>query len=285
MEYSILELGKLIRRGLEEDIGMGDLTTNSIVPSHALSTGTIIAKEQGVLAGLPVAAEVFRTLDPAIRFHPLAADGERIERGTLLAELSGKGRAILTGERLALNFLQRLSGIASLTAMLVELVGAEKPYIIDTRKTTPGLRMLEKYAVRMGGGRNHRFGLYDAVMIKDNHIKYAGSIQQAVTAVRRIVPVTAKIEVEVADLQQLEEALAAKVDIIMLDNMAPEQISEGVRIIDGRALVEASGGVTVDNIIEVAKTGVDQISIGALTHSAKALDISLDLDEVKTVIC
>jgi len=280
LDFNVFELHKLIMNCLNEDIGTGDLTTNSIVPGNAVSTGYITVKENGVLAGMPVAAEVFRCLDPALQFQARAFDGDFVERGKVLAEISGNARAILTGERLALNFLQRMSGIATKTAQFVKLIAGEKPHIIDTRKTTPGLRMLEKYAVRVGGGHNHRFGLYDAVLIKDNHIIIAGGITKAVEAVRRASPHTAKIEVEVESLAQLQEALDAKVDIIMLDNMAPEMMREAVALVAGRALVEASGGITEENIRAVAAAGVDLISIGALTHSVKSLDISLDLVEI-----
>lgn len=279
MDINILALRKLIKDCLREDIGTGDLTTNSIVPSKTAATGYLTAKESGVLAGLPVVEEVFRCLDPVVRFWPRAADGEFVAQGSVLAEVSGNARAILSGERLALNFLQRLSGIATKTAHLVKLAG-QRTCIVDTRKTTPGLRMLEKYAVRVGGGRNHRFGLYDAVLIKDNHIKIAGGITQAVEAARRAVPHTAKIEVEVENLVQLQEALGVKVDIIMLDNMSPDMMREAVALVAGRALVEASGGITEENIQAVAAAGVDFISLGALTHSVKSLDISLDLMEM-----
>ena len=285
MDFNSISLQRLIEDSLNEDIGAGDLTTNSIVPAGAISTAYITAKEEGVLAGMPVAAAVFRCLDQALQWHPLATEGEPVSKGKLLAEISGKTRAILTGERTALNFLQHLSGIATATAQLVRLTGAGKPYIIDTRKTTPGLRMLEKYAVRLGGGFNHRFGLYDAVLIKDNHISYAGGITQAVNKARQTAPHTAKIEVEVADLEQLKEALATKAEIIMLDNMPTEMMREAVKIVDGQALLEASGGITAARITEIAATGVDLISVGALTHSVKALDISLDLHESQTVLC
>ncbi|MDF9409245.1 carboxylating nicotinate-nucleotide diphosphorylase [Pelotomaculum isophthalicicum JI] len=281
MEFNVIELRKLIVDCLNEDIGTGDLTTNSIVPADAVSTGYIKAKGNGTLAGMQVVDEVFRCLDPALQFQARAGDGELVERGRVLAEVSGNARAILTGERLALNFLQRLSGIATKTAHLVKLVAGTRSRIIDTRKTTPGLRMLEKYAVRVGGGHNHRFGLYDAVLIKDNHIKIAGGITNAVKAARRASPHTAKIEVEVESLAQLREALEVKSDIIMLDNMTVEMMREAVAIVAGRALVEASGGVTEENIQAVASAGVDLISVGALTHSVKSLDISLDLVEIK----
>ncbi|BAF58408.1 nicotinate-nucleotide pyrophosphorylase [Pelotomaculum thermopropionicum SI] len=277
MELNQIELNRLIERCLREDIGTGDLTTNSIVPPDAVSGGYILAKEDGVVAGLPVAEGVFLRLDPFVEFRALVRDGERIKSGQVLAELTGRARAILTGERLALNFLQRLSGIATRTARLVELIAGEKARLVDTRKTTPGLRMLEKYAVRVGGGYNHRFGLYDAVLIKDNHIKAAGGIRAAVEAARRGAPHTARIEVEVEDLAGVEEALQAGADIIMLDNMDPAAMKEAVALINGRALVEASGRISEENIRAVAAAGVDLISAGALTHSVKSLDISLEL--------
>lgn len=281
MDLSQLELQELIERCLKEDVGAGDLTTNSIVSPEAVSTGYIVARENGVVAGLPLAGMVFQRLDPSVEFRAGVRDGESVERGQVLAEISGSARAILTGERLALNFLQRLSGIASGTARLVKLVAGEKARIVDTRKTGPGLRMIEKYAVRAGGGSNHRFGLYDAVLIKDNHIKMAGGISEAVAAARLGSPHTARVEVEVEDLDGVREALAAGADIIMLDNMQPEAMREAVDLIAGRALVEASGGINEDTIRAVAAAGVDLISVGALTHSVKSLDISLDIKEIK----
>lgn len=282
MDFNVIELDELINRCLSEDIGTGDLTTNSIVPGDAVANGFIVAKEAGVVAGLPVAEMVFRRLDPAIVFRAGVLDGQRVARGALLAEVCGKARAVLTGERLALNFIQRLSGIATQTARLVEMVAGEKACIVDTRKTTPGLRMLEKYAVRVGGGRNHRFGLYDAVLIKDNHIKLAGGIGVAVASARRYIPHTARIEVEAEDLAGVQEALDARVDIIMLDNMSPAEMGKAVTLVAGRALLEASGGITIENIRAVAAAGVDLISVGAITHSAPSLDISLDVGEVKS---
>ena len=281
MDLNPLELRKMIERCLCEDIGASDITTNSLVRADAVSRGYIIARENGVVAGLPLAEMVFQILDPGIEFHALVPDGHKIEPGMVLAEISGSARVILSGERLALNFLQRLSGIATRTARLVELAAGQKAHIVDTRKTTPGLRMIEKYAVRVGGGHNHRFGLFDAVLIKDNHIKMAGGIKVSVEAARRGCPHTARIEVEVEDLAGVNEALAAKADIIMLDNMTPERMREAVDLIAGRTLVEASGGVTEGNIRAVAEAGVDLISAGALTHSVKALDISLDIKEIK----
>lgn len=283
MDFNVLRLRKIIEDCLNEDIGTGDLTTNSIVSAQAVSTGFIVAKENGVLAGMPVAEEVFRYLDPDLILQRRADEGTMVEPGQVLAEMKGKARAILTGERLALNFLQRLSGIATRAAQLTRLLANTKTFIVDTRKTTPGLRMLEKYAVRVGGGRNHRFGLYDAVLIKDNHIKAAGGIALAVAAARRAGPHTAKIEVEVESLAQLHEALAVQADIILLDNMSLEMMREAVTLVANRALLEASGGISEKNIQAVAATGVDLISVGALTHSARSLDISLDLQEIKSI--
>ncbi len=283
MELNIFELQKLIDRCLREDLGAGDLTTNSTVPAGAVSTGYILAKEDGVIAGLPLVEMIFRRLDPSVEFRPLARDGDHVERGRVLAEITGKARAILTGERLALNFLRHLSGIATRTARLVEMVSGEKALIVDTRKTTPGLRALEKYAVRAGGGHNHRFGLYDGVLIKDNHIKMAGGIKKAVLAARQGSPHTARIEVEVEDLAGVGEALEAGADIIMLDNMDTQTMREAVELVAGRALLEASGGIEEETIRAVASTGVDLISVGALTHSIKSLDISLDIKETKRI--
>ncbi|WP_027717458.1 carboxylating nicotinate-nucleotide diphosphorylase [Desulfovirgula thermocuniculi] len=278
---NVILLEELIDRVLKEDIGTGDITTNSIVPPGHTTIGFIRAKEPGVVAGLPVAQAVFRRLSPGISFQQRVREGERVQAGQLLARVEGDARAILSGERVALNFLQRMSGIATYTARLVDLIRGYKAKIVDTRKTTPGLRLLEKYAVRVGGGQNHRFGLFDAVLIKDNHIKIAGSITRAVELARASIPHTMKVEVEVEDLAGVEEALAAGADVIMLDNMDVQTIARAVEMAAGRALLEASGGITEQNIVEVAKTGVDFISLGALTHSARALDISLDVGELK----
>ncbi|HOV81038.1 MAG TPA: carboxylating nicotinate-nucleotide diphosphorylase [Bacillota bacterium] len=281
MDLNRLEVQKLIEAGLQEDVGAGDLTTNSIVPAEAVTKGYIVARESGVVAGLPLAEAVFRRLDPAVEFKTLARDGDRVDKNQVLAEICGSARAILTGERLALNFLQRLSGIATRTAGLAGLIAGGKSRIVDTRKTSPGLRAIEKYAVRAGGGCNHRFGLYDAVLIKDNHIKIAGGIKAAVEAARRGIPHVTRIEVEVEDLAGVREALEAGADIIMLDNMHPAVMKKAVAIVAGRALTEASGGVNERNIKEIAAAGVDFISVGALTHSVEALDISLDVKEIK----
>lgn len=281
MEINSVLLDKVIENGLMEDIGTGDITTNSLVGVDATAIALIHAKEGGVIAGIPVAEKVFKHLDEGIIFDAQVKDGTKVEPRTILATVSGNARAILTGERLALNFLQRLSGIATKTATLVELVSMYPVRIVDTRKTTPGLRMLEKYAVRIGGGSNHRFGLYDAILIKDNHIKVAGGINQAINMARRNNSHTLKVEVEVQDLDGVSEALTANADIILLDNMEPSVMREAVEMIAGRALVEASGGISKETVVSVAKSGVDLISMGCLTHSVEALDISLDIDEIK----
>ena len=272
-----LGLDDLIKRSLEEDIGYGDITTLSVVPAEQISEGLFIAKAAGVIAGLEVARAVFRQLDPEIIFTGLIKDGDAVQSGETIAKVRGRSRALLTGERTALNFLQRLSGIASQTRQWVEIIKDSQASLLDTRKTTPGLRVLEKYAVAVGGARNHRFGLYDGVMIKDNHIIAAGGIQRAVAMARARVPHTLKIEVEVENLDQLQVALTAKADIIMLDNMDPATMKAAVAIVKGRALLEASGGIKAANLLEVAQTGVDFISMGALTHSAFSLDISFDI--------
>jgi len=275
------ELQRKIEEWLQEDIGFGDITTMSTIPEDEQGTGILYAKEAGIIAGLPVAAQVFAAVDEALVFTAKVAEGERVEKGQQIAEVEGSVRSILIGERLALNLLQRLSGIATRTNQYVQAITGTKARVVDTRKTTPGLRFLEKYAVRIGGGHNHRYALYDAVMIKDNHIKGAGGIKQAVEAARAAIPHTMKIEVETESLEQVKEALEAGADIIMLDNMDPERMKEAVKLIAGRAVVEASGGVTLETIRTIAETGVDVISVGALTHSVKALDISLDLNQRK----
>ncbi len=274
-------IDRLIEHCLYEDIGSGDITTDHIVPVGSSTKGIIHTKQSGVIAGLAVAESVFRFLSTDISFKSKVSDGDKVKRGTILAEVEGDARAILTGERVALNFLQRMSGIATQTAFLVETVKAYPVRVVDTRKTTPGLRMLEKYAVLAGGGHNHRFGLYDAVMVKDNHIKVAGGITQAIVAIRKKVSHMVKIEVEVEDLAGVAEALQAKADVIMLDNMDIETMKQAVAMIGELALVEASGGINEKTIVEIAKTGVDVISLGSLTHSVQALDISLDIGQIK----
>lgn len=257
-----------------EDIGDGDITTNNLIPPDTNKTAILVAKDSGVVAGLPVAEMVFRKFDKNLKWNVKLPDGSRVEPGDVLVEFTANYRALLTGERKALNFLQRLSGIATYANKCMTEIEGHNVEILDTRKTLPGYRYLDKYAVRMGGGSNHRFGLYDMVMIKDNHIQIAGGIKQAVDAIRKKIPKSIKIEVETTTIEQVREALAADVDIIMLDNMSSKLMMECVEIINKRVKIEASGNMTIKRIRKVAATGVDYISIGALTHSVKALDIS-----------
>lgn len=283
-ELNRSNLDRSLRTWLEEDIGMGDVTTMTTIPVDSQAKGIIHVKDEGIIAGIPVAEAVFALVDPQLRFEAKVNDGASARYGTVIAEVSGSTRSILLGERLALNLLQRMSGIATRTRQFVDRLEGLPVRLVDTRKTTPGHRMLEKYAVRVGGGHNHRFGLYDAVMIKDNHIKGAGGIRQAITAARAQIPHTMKIEVEVETFEQLEEALAAGPDIVMLDNMSPEQMSQAVQRMKNQAphiMVEASGSVTLDSVRSIALSGVDVISVGRLTYSVQALDISLDLNEQK----
>ena len=266
---------KLIRLALEEDIGPGDITTDALIEPDRAATAVIFAKEPLILAGLRVAQEVFTTLDPAMSFDTTFHDGDRIESRDEILTAQGKFRVLLTGERTALNFLQRLSGISTLTRQYVDQVAGSKVRLTDTRKTTPGWRRLEKYAVKVGGADNHRFGLYDGILIKDNHVEACGGIREAVDRVRNERSHRSQIEVEVSDLNQVKQALESGVDIIMLDNMNLNDIRKAVTLIDGRALIEVSGGVTLDTLAEFANTGVDIISIGALTHAARAVDISM----------
>jgi nicotinate-nucleotide pyrophosphorylase (carboxylating) len=277
---SLRKWRKKIEEWLDEDLMEGDLTT-SLLPDKKDGEAWMIAKADGVIAGLPLASLVFNILDSRIQTNILIQDGEAVKRGDVIIQLEGPMSSLLAGERLALNLLQRLSGISTLTNHYVRQVQGLPVRIVDTRKTTPGLRGLEKYAVRMGGGHNHRFGLYDAAMIKDNHIKAAGGITQAVTKLRQTLPHTVKIEVEVESLEQVKEVLEIGVDIIMLDNMSNSIMKEAVSLIDRKAIVEASGGVSLETVRAIAETGVDVISVGALTHSASALDISMDLGERK----
>ena len=267
----------VIDYALNEDIGSGDITTNSLIPVGLQARATMVAKSSGILAGLSVAEYIFRTLSPDILWNPFFSDGDKISKGEIILEISGSYRALLTGERLALNFMQRMSGIATMTSHCVCELEGFHTQILDTRKTVPGLRLLDKYAVLMGGGSNHRIGLYDMVLIKDNHIKIAGGITNAVTQIRKNLPDTIKLEVEVTNLDEVNEALTAGADIIMLDNMTLQTMKESVKRIDGRAKVEASGNMTIDRLKEVAATGVDFISIGALTHSVTAFDISMNI--------
>jgi nicotinate-nucleotide pyrophosphorylase (carboxylating) len=272
-----LILTEIVKNALNEDLFSGDITSESIFTTAIQVRANFIVKSSGVLAGFPVVKEVFNQLDPKVVCYAKLPEGSPVEQGAIIGEVTGSIKSILGGERVALNFLQRLSGIATQTAHLVGLIANRPVRIVDTRKTTPGLRMLEKYAVRQGGGFNHRFNLADAVLIKDNHIAACGSITEAVHRVRQQVPHTMRIEVEVENEAQVTEALAAQADIIMLDNMAPAEMTGMVTLIDHRALVEASGMINETTVQAVAATGVDLISVGSITHSVKALDISLEI--------
>jgi nicotinate-nucleotide pyrophosphorylase (carboxylating) len=268
----------IVRRALVEDLGRGgDLTTDAIVEADRTATARIVARRGGVVAGLTLGSLAFSLLDDRVVVDARIDDGDRIEPGAVVAELFGPARAILTGERTALNLLAPLSGIATATRSLVDLVATTHAKIADTRKTTPGLRALERYAVACGGGTNHRFGLDDGVLIKDNHLIVAGSIHAAVAAARAAVGHMVKIEVEVDTLEQLRDALDEPIDAVLLDNMTLPELTQAVRIVGRRVITEASGGVTPENILEVARSGVDVISVGWLTHSAPALDLSLEI--------
>jgi nicotinate-nucleotide pyrophosphorylase (carboxylating) len=266
----------IVAMALKEDLGFGDRTTESIFKDE-IAKAEIVAKESGVVAGLPVAKEVYAQLDGNVHFKAKLQDGERVQPGDCLVGLNGPIASILKGERVALNFMQRMSGIATAAYLAVEKVSGKGAKIVDTRKTTPGLRLLEKYAVRIGGAGNHRFNLSDMVLIKDNHIVGAGSISKAVARVRQNCGFTVKIEVETASLAEVQEAVDCGVEIIMLDNMTVSQMAEAVFLIGGRTLVEASGGVDPEQLEEAAATGVDLISLGYLTHSSRILDLSLNL--------
>jgi nicotinate-nucleotide pyrophosphorylase (carboxylating) len=269
-----LETLESIRRALAEDVGSGDATTNSIVPPDAKASVQIVAKQSGVIAGLDIAATVFFQCDGQINFQARMSDGEVVSRGQVVADVSGSVRALLTGERTALNFLGRISGIATLTRQFVQAVAGTRAVILDTRKTAPGLRITDKLAVRLGGGQNHRQGLYDMVLIKDNHIDFAGSLSEAVRRVRASGK-NLEIEVEARSIEEVREALAMKVERILLDNMTPIMMSEIVKLNDGVAKLEASGNVTLETARTIAQTGVDYISVGALTHSPRNFDVSL----------
>ena len=272
-------LDKFLLEALEEDIGTGDITTNCCIPESAQSTGHFKAKQDGIFCGMSVLIRVFSLVDPTVQVVPLVKDGDSIVAGQELARVCGPSRSILSGERVALNLVQHMSGIATSTNKAVKSVHGTGAVIVDTRKTTPGMRVLEKYAVRAGGGNNHRFNLADGVLIKDNHIVAAGGISNAISAVKRTAPHTLRIEIEIEHLDQIEECLDAGADIIMLDNMSIELMAKAVRIIDGRALTEASGNMGERDLRAVAETGVNYISIGALTHSVTALDISLKFSD------
>ena len=271
------QIERLIRDSLDEDIGAGDLATMATISAESQGTGLFRAKKEGVVAGLVLLERIFYFIDPKVNVRLLTKDGTWVAQGTVVAEAEGPVRALLLAERTALNFLQRLSGTATLTRQYVEAVKDFSCKVLDTRKTTPGLRTLEKYAVRMGGGTNHRIGLYDAALVKDNHIEATGSIDEAVKAVRRHAPFMAKVEVEAGNLTQVQEAIDAGADVIMLDNMSVAQMAEAVRLVNKRTWVEASGGITLNTIRQIAETGVDFISSGALTHSAPVVDFNMKI--------
>lgn len=274
----MFEVERIVRTALEEDIGLGDMTTEVTVAPGTVARAELVAKEDFVLAGIDVAAKVFEILDPEVAFEKLLEDGQKVQRGDVLAWIKGPAAILLQGERVALNLLQRMSGIATMTATFVAEVEGTKATIVDTRKTVPGLRALDKYSVRMGGGRNHRIGLFDGVLIKENHVAAAGGIEVAITRARQKLPHTLKVEIETRDLDEVGQALEAGADIIMLDNMTLDEMLEATRLIDGRALVEASGGVNLETVRGIAETGVDIISVGALTHSVRGADISMLFD-------
>ncbi len=273
---------RAVSAALAEDLGLaGDITTDATVPAGMQATAVIVARKPGVIAGLDVAEAAFRQIDPSVVFVSVKQDGDSVDSGDVIARISGSARSLLTAERVALNFLGRMSGVASLTRRYVDAVAGTKAAIVDTRKTTPGLRAFEKYAVRCGGGMNHRTGLFDAVLIKDNHIVAAGGIKPAIERARAHAGHMVKIEVEVDTLDQLDEVLAYKIDAVLLDNMAPAELAKAVKKIAGRARAEASGGVSLDTVAAIAKSGVDLISVGALTHSASVLDLGLDFKSAK----
>ncbi|HEX7584271.1 MAG TPA: carboxylating nicotinate-nucleotide diphosphorylase [Prolixibacteraceae bacterium] len=278
-KHALKAARKLIELALAEDVGDGDITTDNIIPSGIRRKAKMVAKANGVVAGLPVAEMVFRKLDPNLIWNELIPDGSKVKNGDVMVEFEGSYRALLTGERTALNFLQRLSGIATMSAIYADAVKDFQTVILDTRKTLPGFNKLDKYAVKTGGASNHRIGLHDMAMIKDNHIEVAGGIAAAVKAIRNSIEHGIKIEVETNSLAQVQEAIDAKVDIIMLDNMDMETMRKSVELIAGRAKVEASGNITLERLRDVAATGVDYISIGALTHSVTALDISQRIED------
>ena len=275
MAVAVDVIERAVHAALAEDVGKGDVTTEATVDEDRVALATLMLREAGVVCGLGVAEAVFAALDEDVEFEPLVEEGAFLERGGAVARVRGSARAVLTGERTALNFLGRLSGIATSTRRYVDAVAGTGVVILDTRKTTPGLRALEKHAVAVGGGRNHRFGLDDGVLVKDNHLRAAGSVAAAVERLRSCTELS--VEVECDTLQQVEEALAAGVDAVLLDNMTLAELREAVALVRGRGRLEASGGVTLDTVRAIAETGVDEISIGALTHSARSLDVSLEL--------
>ncbi len=270
------QIKKIIKNALHEDMPSGDITSESVVPKDSVSTAILIAKEKGILAGIEIAESVFKFINAHIRFSKFFKDGDAFKKGDTLAEVYGNSISLLKGERTALNFLQRLSGIATLTNRYVQALRGKQVKLLDTRKTTPGLRILEKYAVKMGGGWNHRLNLSEMVLLKDNHIKLIGSIAEAVSRARSKVNPEVRIEVETCDLKQVQEAFHSRADIIMLDNMPLDMITKAVEWIRGRVPLEVSGKVNLRRLEEIAATGVDYISVGCLTHSFKSLDISMD---------
>lgn len=276
MQYDKL-IDQLIDLAIEEDIASGDVTTNSIIPAHSKAVAEMKMKADGVISGLEIARKVYERFDKDIIWTPRVKDGDQVKKGDIILRLEATYRCLLLGERLSLNILQRMSGIATETAKYVKELAGSHTQLLDTRKTAPGLRVLDKMAVKDGGGTNHRMGLYDMAMIKDNHIKVAGGITNAVNAVRANIPAGIKIEVETTKLDEVREALHMKADIIMLDNMSNAEMAEAVKIIAGRAKTEASGNMSIPRLKEVAATGVDYISVGALTHSVTALDISMNI--------
>jgi nicotinate-nucleotide pyrophosphorylase (carboxylating) len=268
-----------VKAALDEDLGRaGDITSAATIPATATATAAFVARKPGVVSGLPIVETTFREVDSSVRFLAVLRDGDPVAAGGVIARVEGNARAILAAERVALNYLCHLSGIATATAALVARVGHTTARILDTRKTTPGLRLFEKYAVRCGGGANHRIGLHDAVLIKDNHIVVAGGVAEAVRKARAAVGANVKVEVEVTSLAELAEAMAEGPDIVMLDNMSLDAMREAVRVVAGRAVTEASGNVTLETVAAIAETGVDTISSGWITHSAPALDIGLDVE-------
>jgi nicotinate-nucleotide pyrophosphorylase (carboxylating) len=272
----IIDIDEIIEAALEEDMPRGDITSESIIDPESVSIANMVAREKGVLAGIEIAENVFKKINPAVEFNKLKKDGQEFNKNSRLAQIKGSSISILKGERVALNFIQRLSGIATLTKKYIDVLKGTKTKLLDTRKTTPCLRILEKYAVRMGGGVNHRLNLSEMILIKDNHLRLVGSIKESIKRARKSVGNNIKIEVETSSLDEVEEAVQYGADIIMLDNMSPQEIRKAVESVNGKIPLEVSGNITLDNLNEVADLGVDFISVGSLTHSYKSLDVSLE---------
>ena len=283
-EFSLApaEVRRVVAQALAEDLPWGDVTSDNLIPTDQAGAGRLEARQSGVLAGLPLALEAFAQVDPDLRVETFVADGARLESGEVIALIHGSLRSLLRAERVALNFLQRLSGVATSTSHYVQAIEGTGARIVDTRKTTPGVRLFEKYAVRVGGGQNHRYSLSDAVLIKDNHLAALAlrgiDLETAIRDLRRQIPHTTSIEVEVETFEQLANALSAGADTVLLDNMSPAKLREAVSLVAGRARIEASGGITLDTVLAVAESGVDLISVGALTHSVKAFDLALEIE-------